>query len=527
MKLEFEQSLVTNNLYEELAFDDYLRLFQLEMPVLSHMVLRPFDRSKGEQHFQRLQGLKHQIEDRESDLEAIITQSQNLPNLEFLLPFFQDSSLKPYHLFSLGSFLAANRTLQVLEKGIVLDVEASTNNEILTILEKYTQKGFSNLRFAAHEKKLLGEIEELEQDIRTSLSAYEKEILEKTGLKMIYPYPKELMAGEKCLESLQNCPIVTVSCHKGIYTVDYQLSSDIKKLVADKDKKSEILAKAMDKKLAVINRELAAFYDGFYAYYQKRKQRTFDYMLIYACRKHSLVFPEFSGKTMFQCEQAALPSLRISKDRGYVPLTVALKNGSNVVFGANMTGKTTVLKTVYFLLTMVRVGLPVPASKLELRFPEQVEMHFKSPGNIRSNLSSFGEEIDFFTRSMAPGAYVLVDEMFLSTDPINGSDLSEIFLSEFSQKDLLFLCTSHYPSVLEISGIQLFRMKDATFDEKTPQTLEQLLANIPYEIEAVSQQKIKDQLQETQKPLRIALHFQLSKQIKKRIQEHLDSKKNK
>jgi hypothetical protein len=158
-----------------------------------------------------------------------------------------------------------------------------------------------------------------------------------------------------------------------------------------------------------------------------------------------------------------------------------------------------------------------------LHFPEQVELHVKSAGAMSRNLSGFGDEIAFFTRELSPSAYILVDELFQSTDPVGGAELSKIVLQDFSHKDLVFFCTSHYPEVLHIRDISLFRMKDIDFEEETGHVLnlDTLMGTMPYELERILPQDIGNVLKESRKPLYLALHFPLPESIKEKIRKQL------
>ncbi len=224
-----------------------------------------------------------------------------------------------------------------------------------------------------------------------------------------------------------------------------------------------------------------------------------------------------------EIKNAVLPVLKTQRKDAYTPLSLDLKKGASVLFGANMTGKTTALKTIYFHLTAIRTGLPVPAEAITLHFPNQVAFHLKSPGDIKKKLSGFGEEIVFFTKEISPGAYFLVDELFQSTDPVNGVKLSQIFLSAFSQKEMIFFCTSHYPDLLNLTDISLYWMKDVDYNQKMPDLMaaEDLLSKIPFEIERIYPDNIENVLKNSRTPLAIALHFNLPETIKEKIRDRL------
>lgn len=524
MKLEFEQKIVPDSLYEELCFDDFLSWFDIDIPILPRKILRPMGREKGEEHFKMLQDLQRQVDEKKLRPEKVISQSQKLPFLDFVLPFYESSSLEQYHLYSLGKFVSENLLLEEIEMKTLPESELSACClKIREILKTYTQKGFSGLRFTTEENRLREEIKKSEKEVDLKVSKYEGEIYEKTGLKMIYPYPKEVSRDSDNLPKILDCEMLSVKPKKDINLVDYRLTPAVKNALAKKNLLTKDFNQLMKKKLRKINRELYPHYMEFRRCYEERKNKTFYYALLLVKQQQSLCLPLFQTSCGCKFRNAVLPSLQAQKKEKYTPLNLDLDHGANVLFGANMTGKTTVLKTLYFQLTAIRMGLPACAESILLHFPEQVEFHLKSAGSIRGNLSSFGEEIGFFTKKISPAAYILVDELFQSTDPIGGAELSKIILWEFSAKDLVFFCTSHYPEVLYLQKIQLFRMKDVDFEEERGgvPTLKNLIDRMPYKLEKILPENIGDALQESRKPLHIALHFPLPESVKERIREKL------
>jgi DNA mismatch repair ATPase MutS len=524
MKLEFEQNIIPDGLYKELGFDAFMRLFDLDIPLLPRRILRPLSAQKGREHFRILQDLQKQVDQKKLELEKIIDQSRKLPLLDFVLPFFENQSLEQFHLYSLGKFVSENLVLQEIEMGYpILPEPGKCCRKIKEILETHTQKSFSSLHYTPEEKELREKISKLEKELKIQLSQYENEIYGQTGLKMIYPYPKELPQDAENLPKIQDCKLLSVTSKQDINLVNYQLSPSIKTIISEKDTLAQKVSHLMGEKIRKINKELYPHFRDFRICYQERKNQTFYYVLLLVKQRQSLCLPTFQSSLGCKLTNAVLPSLQNQKKAKYIPLNLDLKRGANVLFGANMTGKTTVLKTIYFQLTAIRMGLPVCAESILLHFPEQVELHLKSAGNIRWNLSGFGQEIEFFTKEISPSAYILADELFQSTDPIGGVELSRIILQEFSHKDLVFFCTSHYPEVLSLRDISLYRMKDVDFDEETGHvlSLEDLMEKMPYKLERILSGDIGNAFQESKKPLYIALHFPLPESIKEKIRERL------
>jgi hypothetical protein len=525
MKLEFEQNIAPADIFEELDFNGFLSYFDLGIPLIPRKILRPLTKEQGQSHFRHLYDLQAKVDHGELEIKKLIGQTRRLPLLDSLIVFFKDRGLEQYHLYDLGRFVFENETLARLEENCPLAPEISECCAgIRAILEEYTENGFSSLVYTKEEEEISNQVEELGHKIQAGLSTYENEIYGQTGLKMIYPYPREISAQAENISKIRSCRLLRVKKRENICLIDFRLPPELEKITREKDRLSEKFAMTMQKKLETINRKLQPLFKDFAAYYEERKNRVFYYSLLWVKNQYSLTFPVFQDNFGCTLKSARLPCLE-EQVKKYIPLNIGLNRGSNVLFGANMTGKTTVLKTLYFHLTAIRMGLPVPAGSAVLHFPEQVELHLKTSGSIRTSLSSFGEEIRFFSRKISSYAYILADELFQSTDPVSGTVLSEIFLSEFSDKDMVFFCTSHYPDVLKLGTISLFRMKDPDFEEQDIK-LEDLLNKMPYTLERISHDKIDDALEQTRKALLIALNFSLPESIKTKMLSALRSYKD-
>ncbi|RLB78378.1 MAG: hypothetical protein DRH24_14530, partial [Deltaproteobacteria bacterium] len=177
MKLELEKNIVLEGLFEELDFSGFLSFFDLDMPLLPYKILRPLNFEEGTAHFKDLSDIQKQIDQGRLELEKVIDQSRKSPILDFLLPFLENHTLEPFHLYSLGKFVSEDQFLQELERNYPVAFETSGScRDIEAILNLYTQKHFSILNFTPEEKDLQKQIETLENRLKRMLSEYEEEI---------------------------------------------------------------------------------------------------------------------------------------------------------------------------------------------------------------------------------------------------------------------------------------------------------------------------------------------------------------
>ncbi|MBU2510603.1 hypothetical protein KJ966_04675 [bacterium] len=521
MKLEFENGLIDSDIYKELGFEGFLALFQREIPMVGHTILKPMERQSALEHFQRLIQLDSQIRVHQADLAALVQQGARLPSLEAVLPFFRDGVLEPYHLFELGQFVSEELDLRALEISFPLPTAGEICRTLTQILRKYTTRDYSNLIFSTEEEAVQKSITLLNQQLQKALKQVEKEIFQQTGLKMVYPFSREIGKDDEKLKSVKACSYLQISEGKEFLTLDFVPDDAIIRIVTEKSKREKEWNNLMACKLETLNSELKEHYEAFSDYYQCRSKRLFDYILLETKEQHQLCFPKLHPTPLFKLEKGVLPSLRKINPGSYNPLTLEIKNGVSLLYGANMTGKTTVLKTVFFHLMCVKVGLPIPADSLTLSFPNQLGLRLKSSGKTQTGLSGFGEELQFFCREDVSPSFYMVDELFHSTDPVSGVELSQAFCEEYADSESLYFFTSHYPEVLNSPNVAFFRMKDIP-ESGEIENLEEFLQKVPFEVEPITADKLKGSLKSGKQSIRVALHFPLSDSLKQKLRKKLD-----
>ncbi len=521
MKLEFENGLVHSELYNELGFEGYLSLFQREITMVGHCVLKSMGPQEAQKHYQRLIQLDSQIRVHQANLEALVQLGTKLPSLDSVLPFFRDGLLEPYHLFELGQFVAEELRLRDLEISFPIPAAGEICRTLVQILRKNTTEDYSNLAFSKKEQVVQKEISSLNQQLQEALKQVEEEVLRQTGIKMVFPFSREMRKDDEKLKLVKECSLLKISEEKELFKLDFVLKNSINRIVEKKSSREKVWNDLMKRKLEDLNTELNGHYSAFSEYYRCRSRRLADYVLLDTKEHYQLCFPKLHVSPLFKLEKGILPSLKKINPNTYNPLTLEMKNGVNLLFGANMTGKTMVLKTVFFHLMCAKVGLPVPADSLTLSFPNRVGLHLKSSGKTQSGLSGFGEELQFFCKKDDPPSFYMVDELFHSTDPVSGVELSQAFLEEYADSESLYFFTSHYPEILNSPDVTFFRMKDIPESGEIG-NLEEFLQKVPYEVEPISAEQLKGSLKSSKQSLRVALHFPLSRSLKEKIRKKLE-----
>lgn len=524
MKLELAQGYITEELAHELDFDGFLELFNYSLNAVPRLILRPLTEAEAFGHFERLQSVYASFQPEQIDHLCGI--SQQLPFIDRVLPFLESGELQQYHLYLLGTFIEA--CLKLEKQEATLPISAS-GLELCHLIKNYllecTEEGYGAVRLSEKEQRLKLDLQEIVEQRHLEMQACEKKVQADLGVNVIYAHPKELPWQSELWENAIVHELVSCNteCENGFMRLELKMSAALLEI----NGKYQLLEKEYEDAVAEImtrlNHWLQSLSTPFSEYVKKRLQRCVDYCIIKTMYRERLVLPQISPQLSFCLKNGRLPVLQNKIGERLKPLNINLTAGSSVIFGANMSGKTTVLKTVYFFWQVFRFGLPVPCEQLVAHFPSSLELLLKSSGRLDNLLSSFGTELEFFAREVPDKGVILTDELFQSTDPDNGSKLAQIFVDEFNTKNCVFLCTTHYLRILETNtSAKIFRMKDIDFKDKIDyhSVHEELVKRLPYEIEEIS--PLADRRQSFTAPLEIALLFPLDQTIKGRIKSYLD-----
>ena len=162
------------------------------------------------------------------------------------------------------------------------------------------------------------------------------------------------------------------------------------------------------------------------------------------------------------------PRLRLHNEEvglRYQPIDIDLTEGVTLVTGANMAGKTVLLKSVGLAQIMYQFGFPVPAADCCLPCFDDVVFCIGDEQNEMNGLSSFAAEItrisDVVGRSQSEHLMVLVDEPARTTNPVEGKALVQALASLMHKRDSLTMITTHYGNL----GISCRRLRVRGFVE--------------------------------------------------------------
>lgn len=132
----------------------------------------------------------------------------------------------------------------------------------------------------------------------------------------------------------------------------------------------------------------------------------------------------------------------------YQPIDICIGGGVTLITGANMAGKTVLLKSVGTAQLMAQCGMYVPADMAVVCLVDDVVTSIGDDQDEMNGLSSFASEIIKIS-SIVEGArtkrlLVLIDEPARTTNPVEGKALVQAIVKILDPRQSLSLITTHY-----------------------------------------------------------------------------------
>ncbi|MBP5189380.1 MAG: DNA mismatch repair protein MutS [Bacteroidales bacterium] len=132
----------------------------------------------------------------------------------------------------------------------------------------------------------------------------------------------------------------------------------------------------------------------------------------------------------------------------YQPVDISLGKGVCLVTGANMAGKTVMLKTVGIAQLMAQFAMFIPAGEAAIALVDDVVFCIGDEQNEMNGLSSFASEIikisDTVTRAEQENLLILIDEPARTTNPVEGKAIVQSVATLLEHRTSTTLITTHY-----------------------------------------------------------------------------------
>lgn len=223
-----------------------------------------------------------------------------------------------------------------------------------------------------------------------------------------------------------------------------------------------------------------------------------------------LCFPEISmdGRTTYQgMFHPQIKAVLQEKGRDFVPIDIDFALEPVTIIGANMGGKTVVLKMAALNQLLFQFGFGIPAKKACVDSKNAVLLCIGDEQDIVSGLSSFAAEvkaIDGVLCRVKRGERVLalIDEPARTTNPVEGTALVGGLVRVLWKKEASVLLTTHYN--IEGDFYRRLRVKGLTDGAMDYTLIEAVSGEIPHEAVGIAESLgiDKEWIGETKKVLR-------------------------
>ena len=133
-------------------------------------------------------------------------------------------------------------------------------------------------------------------------------------------------------------------------------------------------------------------------------------------------------------------------------IDIDIEQGACLITGANMAGKSVILKTVALAQTLFQFGFYVPAEQAEIALVDEVLLCIGDEQSELSGLSSYASEmlrVNAIVQDVKAGknALILIDELARTTNPTEGKAIVNAMLDFLTDQQARSLITSHYSGI--------------------------------------------------------------------------------
>ena len=206
----------------------------------------------------------------------------------------------------------------------------------------------------------------------------------------------------------------------------------------------------------------------------------------------------------------------------YQPIDNTVHPGLCLITGANMAGKTVLLKTLGIAQLLTQFGMYVPAESATVSLVDDVIFCIGDEQNEMKGLSSYASEIikisEVVQLSAKKRLLVLIDEPARTTNPVEGKAIVQALSDILVSRDSFSLVTTHYSQL----GVPCRRLRIAGFREDlvgAPLSPENINLFMDYSLVEDSSDKVP------QEALRIATLLRCDQTLIEKAQQHLKNQK--
>ncbi len=473
MKLNLQSPCfgISESVLQETGTMDFLLRMSPEFPILSCLTLPHLSPEQQKIHWQETNQIIKNNSSTELNLAWNLLKSIPMPESAIL--GLESSQIGLSELTLLAQFVSGCLKLGEIKS---LQFPLAPAREIQKALQPYLNESNSRLVESPEIRETMYKLNLLQDKKNAFIQNWEQLIQDTTSIIMSWPLPREFPDAKtfpldsdtaKSLSLIQ-----TPRNNASGYMLYFSTPENLQKLEQQqKDLTSEIqsLTETQMNQAMITLSPLTAKIRQFFHSVQTTAWKIH---LAFKTKELKLCIPEVSNH--LHIEEGRLTRLS-EHSLNYQPLNFLAEHSVSLIFGSNMSGKTTVLKTILHLCLLALHGLPTPCKKFILPRISSVRLHLKDSGSVEKGLSSFASEMQFFAKPDAD-CLLLADEIFQSTEPVSGSKIASLLLQDYRDHSYRLIATTHYSEPIGIPKINHFSMsQDFEAQPLCDQNVSQLL----------------------------------------------------
>lgn len=200
----------------------------------------------------------------------------------------------------------------------------------------------------------------------------------------------------------------------------------------------------------------------------------FDILIAKSSQSLSMDFcePEISNdhSEYLSLFNPALKEILALRNKVFQPVDIRLYQSPTLVTGANMGGKTVLLKTLFISQYLFQFGFYVPAKKAKIVPADEIILSHEESIPEFNGLSSFAAEmlsVNKIMDSVKSGKNVLalIDELARTTNPDEGKSIVRAMIDFLSEYKVCSIITTHYSGIinkckkLRVKGLMTEKIK--------------------------------------------------------------------
>ncbi|MBQ3730322.1 MAG: DNA mismatch repair protein MutS [Muribaculaceae bacterium] len=210
-------------------------------------------------------------------------------------------------------------------------------------------------------------------------------------------------------------------------------------------------------------------------------------------RQMGLCFPVLSPDGTSRYEAMFHPQVKAAlADHGktFQPVNIGFGLHPTLITGANMGGKTVVLKTLTLCQLLFQFGFGIPAASAQIALKDEIHFCIGDEQSVEKGLSSFAAEmknIDAVIKASREDKKLLalIDEPARTTNPTEGAALVTALLQVLAGRDMSLVMTTHYD--IEPGEARCLRVKGFENGEMDYQLVEVHDGEVPHEALNIAQ----------------------------------------